>query len=41
MVMGLVPGALDGIRGMVRYPEAFDAIVGSRTSSGEKIDSLS
>jgi len=41
MVLGLVPGALDGIRGTVRYPEAFDAIVGSRTSSGEKIDTLS
>lgn len=41
MVMGLVPGALDGIQGTVRYPEAFDAIVGCRMSSGKKINSLS
>jgi putative acetyltransferase len=38
MVLGLDPHALDGIRGTVRYPEAFDAIVGS---SGKKINSLS
>jgi putative acetyltransferase len=41
MVLGLVPGALDGIQGTVNYPEAFDAIVGSRISSGKKINSLS
>jgi putative acetyltransferase len=37
MVLGLVPGALDGIQGMVKYPEAFDVIVGS----GKRINSLS
>jgi putative acetyltransferase len=41
MVLGLVPGALDGIQGTVKYPDAFDAIVGSRISSGKKINSLS
>jgi putative acetyltransferase len=41
MVLGLVHGALDGIQGTVKYPEAFDAIVGSRISNGEKINSLS
>jgi putative acetyltransferase len=24
MALELVPGALDGVRGIVRYPEAFD-----------------
>jgi predicted N-acetyltransferase YhbS len=41
MVLGLVPGALDGIQGMVKYPDAFDAIVGIRTTNGEKINLLS
>jgi predicted N-acetyltransferase YhbS len=41
MVLDLVPGALDGIQGIVKYPEAFDAIVGGGISSGKKINSLS
>jgi putative acetyltransferase len=41
MVLDLVPGALDGIQGMVKYPKAFDAIMGGGISSGKKIRSLS
>jgi putative acetyltransferase len=41
MVLDLVPGALDGIHGMVKYPKAFDTIVGGGTRSGKKIKSLS
>ena len=41
MVLGLVPGALDGVQGTVKYPDAFDAIVGIRTIKGEKINLLS
>ena len=41
MVLGLVPGALDGIQGTVRYPEAFDATLGCGMSGGKKINSLS
>ncbi len=31
MVLALDPGALDGIQGTVKYPAAFDAIVGNGT----------
>jgi putative acetyltransferase len=41
MVLALDPGALDGIQGTVRYPEAFDTIVGSGTRKSKKVDSLS
>jgi putative acetyltransferase len=41
MVLGLVPGALDGVQGTVKYPEAFDTIVGSSMINGEKLNSLS
>ncbi len=41
MVLALVPGALDGIQGTVRYPDAFDAVVGIRITNGEKINLLS
>jgi hypothetical protein len=41
MVLALDPDALDGIQGMVKYPEAFDAIVGSGIHKSKKVDSLS
>jgi putative acetyltransferase len=41
MVLALDPGALDGIQGMVKYPEAFDATVGSGIHKRKKVDSLS
>jgi len=40
MVLGLVPGALDGIQGIVRYPEAFVATLGCRMGGEKKINSL-
>jgi len=41
MVLGLVPGALDGIQGTVRYPKAFDATLGCWMGGWKKINSLS
>lgn len=41
MVLALDPGALDGVEGMVKYPAAFDAIVGNSRTKGKKIQSLS
>jgi putative acetyltransferase len=41
MVLALDPGALDGIQGMVKYPEAFVATVGSGIHKRKKVDSLS
>lgn len=41
MVLPLDPGALHGIRGTVKYPAAFDAIVGSDMSKRPKVRSLS
>jgi putative acetyltransferase len=41
MVLALDPGALDGIQGTVKYPKAFDAIVGSGIHKSKKVDSLS
>jgi putative acetyltransferase len=40
MVLALDPGALDGIQGTVRYPEAFDAIYGNGVPKSKKGDSL-
>ena len=40
MVLALDPGALDGIQGTVKYPEAFDAIYGSGVPKSKKGDSL-
>jgi putative acetyltransferase len=39
MVLALVPGALDGIAGTVKYPAAFDAIAGMK--KGKKANILS
>jgi len=41
MVLALDPAALEGIQGMVKYPAAFDSIVGSSTPKSKKVDSLS
>jgi putative acetyltransferase len=41
MVLALDPGALDGIQGIVKYPEAFDAIEGMSIPKSKKINSLS
>ena len=41
MVLALDPGALDGIQGTVKYPEAFDAIVGMSMPKRKKVNSLS
>jgi putative acetyltransferase len=41
MALELIPGALDGIQGTVKYPEAFDAIVGKNLNRGEKVPSIS
>ena len=37
MVRGLVPGALDGIHGRVRYPKAFESVVGADTCPVKKV----
>ena len=41
MVLALDDGALDGVEGMVKYPAAFDAIVGNASGKGKKVKSLS
>ncbi|MFY9801191.1 MAG: N-acetyltransferase [Methanoregula sp.] len=41
MVLALDHGALDGVEGMVKYPAAFDAIVGSGMHKNKKVVSLS
>lgn len=41
MVLALIPGALDGIRGTVKYPAAFDVIVGNGLNKRPKVPSLS
>jgi hypothetical protein len=41
MVLALDPGALDGIQGIVKYPEAFDAIEGMSIPKSKQINSLS
>ncbi len=41
MVLALDAGALDGVEGMVKYPVAFDAIVGDMSGKGKKVKSLS
>lgn len=41
MVLALDPTALDGVEGMVKYPSAFDAVVGNELSKGKKVTSLS
>ena len=41
MVLALDPGALDGIQGIVKYPEAFDAIEGMSIPKSNKVNSLS
>ena len=41
MVLALDAGALDGVEGMVKYPAAFDAIVGDMSGKGKKVKSLS
>jgi putative acetyltransferase len=41
MVLALDPGALDGIQGTVKYPEAFDAIEGMSIPKSKNVNSLS
>lgn len=41
MVLALDDGALEGVEGMVKYPVAFDAVVGTASGKGKKVKSLS
>jgi len=41
MVLGLVPGALDSIHGCVRYPDAFESVVGVDTINVKRVKPLS
>lgn len=37
MALALVPGALDGVHGRVRYPKAFESVVGADISPVKKV----